>query len=99
MASTQQFPHLPQSTWTCWDTHLVPTLQEQACDSVQFSGGNSGTLSFHHKVPFSGGQFAFTYSYDPSGQVLSLTITDKPDIVSSSTIFGFVKHMIYTCPQ
>jgi hypothetical protein len=99
MSNTQQFPNLPQGTWTCWQTNLVPTLQSHGCDSIEFSGGNDGTASFHHSVPFSNGQFAFSYSYDPAGSVLSLTITDKPNILPASTIFGFVQELIYTCPQ
>lgn len=98
MADTQQFPNLPQSTWSCWGTHLVPTLKGEGCDSVQFSGGNSGTLSFNHRVLFDA-QFAFTYSYDPSSSALTLTITDKPGILGAGTVFDYVQQRIYNCPQ
>lgn len=98
MSDTQQFPNLPQSTWTCWDTNLVQVLEGHGCDSIEFSGGNSGTVTFHHKVPLSDGQFAFTYSYDPSSSTLTVTITNSPSFLPNSTIFGFVQEIVYNCP-
>ncbi len=98
MSDTRQFPNLPQSTWTCWDANLVQVLEGHGCDSVKFSGGNSGTVSFHHPVPLSNGQFALTYSYDPSTSTLTVTITDKPNVVSESGVFGFVQKLVYDCP-
>ena len=98
MSNTQQYPNLPNATWTCWQSNLVPYLQNNGCDQIQFSGGDSGTLSFHHSVPLSNGQFAFDYTYDPSAQVLTLTITDSPDDIPNSTIFAYVQNLLYTCP-
>lgn len=99
MSDTQQFPNLPQATWTCWQTQLVPTLQGHGCDQIRFSGGDSGTVSFHHSVPFSNGHFAFSYRYDAGSQALSLTITDKPNILPEPVVFSFVQGFIYKCPQ
>lgn len=98
MSDTRQFTNLPQATWTCWGTNLVPYLESKGCTNVQFSGGNSGTLTFHHSVPLSGGQFAFTFNYDPSTQVLTVTITDSPNDIPNSLIFGAIQDQIYTCP-
>ena len=98
MSNTNQYPNLPQATWDCWQTHLVPYLQSQGCDHVQFSGSNSGTLSFHHSVPLSGGKFAFTYNYDQASQTLTITITDSPNVVPNSLIFSKIQDSLYTCP-
>jgi len=98
MSDSQQYPNLPNSTWTCWQTNMVPYLTSQGCDNITFSGGDSGTLSFHHKVPLSNGDFAFDYSYDTTSLVLTLTITDSPDDVPNSAIFDAVQNQIYTCP-
>jgi hypothetical protein len=97
--ATRQFSNLPQSTWSCWDGSLVAYLKSQGCDSVHFGGGNSGTLSFQHPLFFAELHFALTYSYDPSAQALTLTITDSPPIVSNDAIFDRVQAQIYKCPQ
>ncbi|HEX2095293.1 MAG TPA: hypothetical protein VHG28_23050 [Longimicrobiaceae bacterium] len=99
MSATHQYPNLPQSTWSCWQGNLAPHLESNGCTDVQFSGGTSGTLAFHHSVPFSNGQFAFSYNYDPTGQTLTLTITDSPGIVPNSLIFSTIQDQIYSCPS
>jgi|GEM_PF-3198327 len=98
MSDTQQFPNLPQSTWSCWNANLAQVLESNGCDSIQFSGGNSGTLAFHHKVPLSGGRFAFTYGYEPSNSVLTITVTEKPFDVSAPRIFSYIEKLAYDCP-
>lgn len=98
MSDTHQYPNLPQATWSCWGTNMVPYLQSQGCTNIQFSGGNSGTLSFQHSFLFSHITIALDYAYDPASQTLTLTVTQKPVIVSSDQIFSRVQDQIYTCP-
>lgn len=97
-SNSQTFSNLPQTTWACWVLDLVPLLQNNGCDQIVFTGGNTGTLSFHHSVPFSDGDFAFNYAYDPGAQALTLVITDSPNVLSNSLIFSKIQGAIYTCP-
>lgn len=98
MSDSHQYPNLPQATWSCWQTNLVPYLTSQGCQNVRFSGGDSGTLSFHHPVPLSGGNFTFDYSYDSSAQTLTLTIVDSPGDIPDFEIFSHAGTRLYTCP-
>ncbi|HZF54240.1 MAG TPA: hypothetical protein VE093_36590 [Polyangiaceae bacterium] len=67
--------------------NLVQMLKNNGCDDIQFDGGSSGRLKFHHSIPFSGGNFDLSYAYDAGKESLSVTINDSPNIIPNSAIF------------
>ena len=78
-----------------WDHNLESQLKKKGCDQIEFSGGDSGSLSFHHSIPTSKGQFAFDYSFSDSS--IEITCTDSPNILTYGEIFDYIEDMLPKC--
>jgi hypothetical protein len=98
MSDSRTYP-LSSGQFYYLQANLGFMLQSKGCDSIRFSGRESGTLSFHHPVPLSDGRFAMNYSYDAQSQRLSVQITDSPSILSEDRILAEIGNRLTHVPD
>jgi|SaaInlStandDraft_7_1057024.scaffolds.fasta_scaffold282127_1 hypothetical protein len=78
-----------------WEKHLVSELKDKGCDQIEFSGGDSGKLSFISPQYPKNGQFVFYYSFSDSS--MEITIIESPSMLTYDEIFLYIGKMLPKC--